>query len=329
VTSLRKLERDYIKANISEVTALLERVGDRDVMSRFGLEDQLNELNEALARLEAMSPETLASAALFFGGGPVLGSQGIESGFAGSAVGQFQDLVSMVHAHETVGLAERGTVPRRASSTLHITNIVRGSFGFLLEEVQPQLQIVDSSLKTAVDEATRLLKAFGEDDEEQFRSAVEEIDQRVLATTGEFFDLMRKSGAATPTGVSVRTSSRERSSAPGRRRSSKTTRPSVDSSRACYRSRTSLNSGPPTSGARSAARWTATSPLISWVSSTRNTSTQIPAPGSRSNAYCATRRSCERDTRSSASSPMPTDAQAQSHHSTRPRRSQKCDRQPV
>jgi hypothetical protein len=195
MTSLRKLERDYIEANISEVSALLDRVGDRDVMSRFGLEDQLSELQQALARLEAMPPETLASAALFFGGRPVLGSQGIESGFAGSAVGQFQDLVSMVHAHDTVGLAERGTVPRRSSSTLHITNIVRGSFGFLLEEVQPQYQILDSSLKTAVDEATRLLMAFGEDDEEDFRSAVEEIDQRVLAASGEFFDLMRKSGA--------------------------------------------------------------------------------------------------------------------------------------
>ena len=53
----------------------------------------------------------------------------------------------MVHAHDTVGLAERGTVPRRSSSTLHITNIVRGSFGFLLEEVQPQLQMMDSSRK--------------------------------------------------------------------------------------------------------------------------------------------------------------------------------------
>jgi hypothetical protein len=195
MTSLRKLERDYIEANISEVSALLDRVGDRDVMSRFGLEDQLSELKQALARLEAMPAETLASAALFFGGRPVLGSQGIESGFAGSAVGQFQDLVSMVHAHDTVGLAERGTVPRRSSSTLHITNIVRGSFGFLLEEMQPQYQMLDSSLKTAVDEATRLLMAFGEDDEEDFRSAVEEIDQRVLAASGEFFDLMRKSGA--------------------------------------------------------------------------------------------------------------------------------------
>jgi hypothetical protein len=91
---------------------------------------------------------------------------------------------------------------RNRANSLHITNIVRGSFGFLLEEVQPQLQIVDSSLKTAVDEATRLLKAFGEDDEEQFRTAVEEIDQRVLATTREFFDLMRK--AAGFLGVSVK-----------------------------------------------------------------------------------------------------------------------------
>ncbi|MET4482190.1 hypothetical protein [Bradyrhizobium sp. F1.13.3] len=108
---------------------------------------------------------------------------------------QLQQRGRRPHAHDTVGLAEHGTVPRRSSSTLHITNIVRGSFGFLLEEVRPQLQIVDSSLKTAVDEATRLLMAFGEDDEEDFRSAVEEIDQRVLAASGEFFDLMRKSGA--------------------------------------------------------------------------------------------------------------------------------------
>lgn len=195
MSTVRKLERDFLKADIHAVGALMERMGDEDVMARFGLEERLAELQSTLAQLEEAPHETAASAALFFGGKPVVGSQGIESGFAGSAMGQFQDLVSMIHAHETGGLAERGTVPRRASSTLHITNIVRGSFGFLLEEVQPQLQIVDSSLKTAVDEATRLLKAFGEDDEEQFRTAVEEIDQRVLATTGEFFDLMRKSGA--------------------------------------------------------------------------------------------------------------------------------------
>jgi hypothetical protein len=55
--------------------------------------------------------------------------------------------------------------------------------------------MVSTSLKEAVREATRLLDAFGESDEEQFRSAVEKIDPRVLGTTREFFDLMRQNGA--------------------------------------------------------------------------------------------------------------------------------------
>jgi hypothetical protein len=195
MSTVRKLERDFLKADIHAVGALMERMGDEDVMARFGLEERLAELQDALAGLEKEPPVSAASAALFFGGKPVVGSHGIESEFAGAAVGQFQDLIAKIVAHDTGSLAERGTVPRKAASTLHITNIVRGSFGFLLEEVQPQLQIVDSSLKIAVDEATRLLDAFGEDDEEKFRTAVEDIDQRVLGTTREFFDLMRRSGA--------------------------------------------------------------------------------------------------------------------------------------
>jgi hypothetical protein len=192
---VRKLERDFLRADINSVDALMKRLGDEDVMARFGLEERLAELQGTLAGLEEVPPETAASAALFFGGKPVVGSLGIESEFAAAAVGQFQDIVAKVLAHDTGNLAERGTVPRKTSSTLHITNIVRGSFGFLLEEVRPQLQILDTSLKTAVDEATRLLDAFGEVDEEHFRTAVEDIDQRVLGTTREFFDLMRRSGA--------------------------------------------------------------------------------------------------------------------------------------
>jgi len=98
-------------------------------------------------------------------------------------------------AHETGGLAQRGVVPNKAAATLHITNIVRGSFGFLLEEMQPQQPLMDTALKVAVDDATRLLDAFGEPNEEQFQSAVEAIDQRVLGTAREFFDLMRQNGA--------------------------------------------------------------------------------------------------------------------------------------
>jgi hypothetical protein len=195
MSSPRKLERDFARADIAAVSSLLDQLGDEDVMARFGLEARLLELQTAIAQLGEAPEESTASAALFFGGRPVLGSRGIESEFGGAAITKFQDLVAKVLAHETGGLGMRGVVPNKGASTLHITNIVRGSFGFLLEEVQPQQQLMDTTLQTAVDEATRLLDAFGEPDEEQFRSAVETIDQRVLGTAREFFDLMRQSGA--------------------------------------------------------------------------------------------------------------------------------------
>jgi hypothetical protein len=195
VTSLRKLERDFAHADLAAVQGLLAQLGDEDIMARFGLEARRDELQQTIEALDAAPDEPVASAALFFGGGPVIGARGIESEFAGSAVTKFQDIVAKVLAHETGGLGQRGIVPNKGASTLHITNIVRGSFGFLLEEVQPQQQMLESSLKEAVNEATRLLDAFGEPDEERFRSAVETIDQRVLGTAREFFDLMRQSGA--------------------------------------------------------------------------------------------------------------------------------------
>jgi hypothetical protein len=195
MSSSRKLERDFVRADIAAVGTLLSQLDEEDVMARFGLEARLEELQATISELDKLPIETSASASLFFGGRPVVGTRGIESEFAGAAVAKFQDLVAKVLAHETGNLGQRGVVPRKASATLHITNIVRGSFGFLFEEIDPQAQIVDSSLKIAVDEASRLLDAFGEPDEEEFRTAVETIDQRLLATTREFFDLMRHSGA--------------------------------------------------------------------------------------------------------------------------------------
>lgn len=195
MTRLKKLERDFATADIAAVKGLLAQLGEEDVMSRFGLEARLEELRRELTDLDETEDSPMASAALFFGGQPVIGTRGIESDFGGAAVSKFQDLVAKVLAHKNGGLGQRGIVPLRGASTLHITNIVRGSFGFLLEEVQPQHQMIDTSLKVAVDETTRLLDAFGEPDEELFRTAVEEIDDRVLGTAREFFSLMNQRGA--------------------------------------------------------------------------------------------------------------------------------------
>lgn len=195
MTSRRKLEHDLIYADMAAVTALLGQLDAEDVMSRFSLEARRDELRELIAGFADEPEETTASAVLYFGGHPVSGTLGIESEFAGAAVSKFQDLVAKVMAQEAGALGQRGVVPNKGASTLHITNVARGSFGFVLEEVSPQGQLVDTPLKAAVDEAVQLLDAFGEVDEAQFQAAVETIDQRVLGTAREFFDLLRQGGA--------------------------------------------------------------------------------------------------------------------------------------
>jgi hypothetical protein len=179
---------------LASIEALLEQLPDEDVMMRPGLESRRDELIAAVQGIDTQE-EPMASAALFFGGRPVANGRGIESEFGGSAVYRFQDLVAKLFAREVRGLGQRGVVPDKDAARLHITNVVRGSFGFLLEEIQPQDQFVRTALKNAVDDASRLLSAFAEANDERFQEAVEAVDNRIVATAREFFDLMRDSGA--------------------------------------------------------------------------------------------------------------------------------------
>ncbi len=194
MTSIRKLERDHAAADLATVEAMIRGLTDEDLVMRMSLEERREELLRELQALEGHE-ETTASAALFFGGRPVIGGRGIESEFGGKAVSTFQDLVAKQFAQEAGGLGQRGIVPNKSATRLHITNVVRGSFGFFLEELDHQPPLLASSLKSVVDTVSRLMAAFGEDDEERFESAVENVDQRVLATARDFFSLMRQDGA--------------------------------------------------------------------------------------------------------------------------------------
>ena len=193
---VRKIQHDQVRAEAAALSGLIDQLGDEDVMTRFGLEDRLEEIRREMSNWLLQDDEPTASAALFFGGRPVSGKRGVESEFGAAAVSKFQDVISKVMAVRAAGsLGQRGVVPNKGASTLHITNVVRGSFGFLLEEIEPQSQIFDTSLKSAVEDASQLLDAFGEIDEERFRTAVEDIDERVLGTARDFFELMRQNGA--------------------------------------------------------------------------------------------------------------------------------------
>lgn len=195
MSGLRKLERDKLQAELATVGRMLSQFSEEDVVMRIGLEDRQAELQEAVAQLAVGQPDRSASTALYFGGKPVIGARGVESEFGSKAVTMFQDLVAKQFAHEAGGLGQRGIVPNKGAARLHITNVVRGSFGFMLEEIDDQGLLLDTALKDSVDHVSDLFAAFGEDDEERFEAAVAEVDERVLATTKDFFALMRQSGA--------------------------------------------------------------------------------------------------------------------------------------
>lgn len=195
MNALRKLEQDRVHAEISALARMVGALGESDAVMRLGLEDRLEELRAQIEEQGPVAGGDLASAALFFGGSPVVGNKGIESEFGSRAVAIFQDLVAKQLAHETGGLGQRGIVPNKGAARLHITDVVRGSFGFVLEEIDSQGPLLDSTLKDSVDHVADLIAAFGEDDEERFQSAVAESDERVLATAKEFFGHMRSAGA--------------------------------------------------------------------------------------------------------------------------------------
>jgi hypothetical protein len=194
MSSLRKLKRDHASADLSAIEGMIGGLTDEDVLTRMSLEGRRDELREQLAAIPT-EEEQLASAAVFFGGRPVVGSMGIESEFGGKAVSMLQDLVSKQFAHDGGGIGQRGVVPDKSGARLHVTDVLRGSFGFLLEELQPQGQLLDTSLKASLDRVTELLSAFAEPSEEGFETAVEAVDERVLTAAQEFFSLLRREGA--------------------------------------------------------------------------------------------------------------------------------------
>ena len=191
---LRKLQNDFAVSNLSAVTDILTAAPARS-LTRLSLQGMRDELSAEVRSL-GETPDRQASTALFFSGRPVLGSRGIESEFAAKALGTYQEIITKLFALRTKGsLGERGVIPDRERSRLHVTGIVRGSFGFLMEDAQNEDTDTTPALKDAVDDSARLLSSFAEDDEDHFETAIGDIDNRVLQTVRSFFEILNRDSA--------------------------------------------------------------------------------------------------------------------------------------
>jgi hypothetical protein len=183
-----KLKLDGLQAEISALDKLIEQATTySDVIAEYQLTKRKKILQDEIDSLYKEKEKT-ASVALFFGGKPVLGSRGIAAEFAGSVLGVFQDLVSTLFSQTEIGsLGERGIIPLKDASRLMVTEVSRGSFGFVLDEMSDQMEIVDTTLKNIIGEVAKLLERTASPNELEFEEAVELLDSRTLLALKDFF----------------------------------------------------------------------------------------------------------------------------------------------
>jgi hypothetical protein len=191
---LKRFEREAVEADLSAVEALLsERTMDDDPIGWLQFQERRASLSEKLAAISEQHSMT-AAVALLFGGLPVVGSRGINVEFGTKAVEQFQDVISKRYAEHQGPLGSRGPVKQSAETGLMITDVVRGSFGFVLEEPDTNL-FIETPLKHVVDDVLDLIYRTSAPDEEAFDAFTESVDPRVLASLRTFFSHLYSSGA--------------------------------------------------------------------------------------------------------------------------------------
>ena len=134
---MNRQQHRFLLSQQATLNKLLSQTEESEVIVRMSLESRLQEVEEELEAYEGLSSR-LVNASLTFRGSPVMSRHGIDASFGTDAVKSFANAVSLVGASEHAPLAATGRVPHQEDYRLLITNIVRGSFGFQVEEAAQQ-----------------------------------------------------------------------------------------------------------------------------------------------------------------------------------------------
>ncbi|MCK5603001.1 hypothetical protein KAR91_14050 [Candidatus Pacearchaeota archaeon] len=184
----RKLKIDGLDAEILALDSLITQANEAgDQIAVFQLSKRKESLKLEIDRISKVR-DKLASVALFFGGDPVIGSRGISAEFAGKALEEFQELVSRTFAKAELGtLGKRGPIPLKSATKLMVTEITRGSFGFILDELSDQEEIEDTELNIMVDEVVNIITKTASPNDPDFEEIVVTLDDRTLIALKDFF----------------------------------------------------------------------------------------------------------------------------------------------
>lgn len=191
------LMRQRLEAESAGLQNLISRASPTDILGRISLEARLKGVRQELDIL-GRQLGTRAEVALVFNGAPVAGAKAIEASFGSKAIDAFQRTIATAFAAQASDgrVGQRGPTISSEMAALHITGVVHGSFGFILEELDPKGdQWTDSALKVAANATVRLLEHVSSLDEGEAEAALEEVNDRLFVNIRDFVKLVHDHNA--------------------------------------------------------------------------------------------------------------------------------------
>lgn len=192
--SIEALEADrrYVERQIAEA-------GDSPWgTARLMWQSRLADIDQQIAALTA-GRSNYASVAVIFDGNPVIGSGDIRLDFTTEALDSYQKVVALALAsHNGVELSERGRLPAGDQARLFIRDLVRGSMGFILEELPGQQhEMLPTQLKEAVEDTTQLIANLSAASDAEFEATLAGTQPRLVAAVQKFAKVLFDAGAST------------------------------------------------------------------------------------------------------------------------------------
>lgn len=192
--SMEALEADrrYVERQIAEA-------GDSPWgTARLMWQSRLADIDQQIAALSA-GRSNYASVAVIFDGNPVIGSCDIRLDFTTEALDSYQKVVALALASQNgVELSERGRLPAGDQALLFIRDLVRGSMGFILEELPGQQhEMLPTQLKEAVEDTTQLIANLSAASDAEFEATLAGTQPRLVAAVQKFAKVLFDAGAST------------------------------------------------------------------------------------------------------------------------------------
>ncbi len=189
--------RDYkhLIAERATLRSMIERMPAEAVIDRMSFEARLNKIESELSATDH-APRQPASSRITFRGRPVIGSHGVFAEFGSKAMAAFSETVVVLAASHAGPLASMGPIPNREQYQLLITGTALGSFGFEVEERQPEASLFDdeTALALAMAQTIELLRSVGGTDDE-LTEAVAGVDPRAIRELRNLLELLAQNEA--------------------------------------------------------------------------------------------------------------------------------------